>query len=95
MRKPRKGAKKKYKVTNWREYNTALKQRGSLTIWISKDIENNWYAHKARNKKPGRQLRYSDHAIEMRLILRTLFKLPLRQLEGFCSSLFELGGFKL
>ena len=35
--------KKKYKVINWREYNRALKDRGSLTVWISKDIEDTWY----------------------------------------------------
>ncbi|MFN0109822.1 MAG: IS5/IS1182 family transposase, partial [Blastocatellia bacterium] len=26
-----------YRIRNWREYNRALKQRGSLTVWISKD----------------------------------------------------------
>ena len=30
-----------YKVTNWREYNKALKQRGSLTIWLSEDLDEN------------------------------------------------------
>jgi hypothetical protein len=33
-----------YKVTNWREYNEALKQRGSLTVWLSEDLEENWLA---------------------------------------------------
>jgi len=28
-------AKKKYRVTNWREYNESLRNRGDLTIWIS------------------------------------------------------------
>lgn len=65
MPSKKKGAKKKYKVTNGREYNTALKQRGYLTIWISKEIEHNWYAHKAICKKPGRHLKYSDQAIQM------------------------------
>ena len=35
--------KKKYRVLNWRDYNQALKQRGSLTFWISDDLESNWY----------------------------------------------------
>jgi len=95
MPSKKKGAKKAYKVTNWGEYNTALKQRGSLTIWISKEIEGNWYAHKAICTKPGRQLKYSNQAIQMMLALRTIFKLPLRQLEGFCRSLFEFGGIRL
>jgi hypothetical protein len=33
-----KGAKTRYKTTNW----TALKARGSLTIWLDKDMQ--WYA---------------------------------------------------
>ena len=31
-----------YKVTNWKDYNQALKQRGSLTVWLSDDLEENW-----------------------------------------------------
>ena len=26
-----------YRLRNWTEYNKALKQRGSLTVWISDD----------------------------------------------------------
>jgi hypothetical protein len=31
-----------YKITNWKDYNQALKQRGSLTVWLSDDLEKNW-----------------------------------------------------
>ena len=31
-----------YRTRNWTEYNRALKQRGSLTVWISKDALANW-----------------------------------------------------
>ena len=95
MPSKKKGAKKKYKVTNWREYNIALKQRGSLAIWISKEIEDNWYAQRNSDRKPGRQPRYSDQTIQIMLTLRILFKLPLRQLEGFCRSLFEFWGYQV
>src|SRR5215212_1110954 len=27
--------KQKHKVTNWREYDASLRQRGSLTVWFS------------------------------------------------------------
>jgi hypothetical protein len=37
-----KGAKVRYKTANWAEYNAALKARGSLTIWLDKDMQ--WYA---------------------------------------------------
>jgi hypothetical protein len=38
MTKP-KGAKVRYKATNWAAYNAALKARGSLTIWLDMDMD--------------------------------------------------------
>ena len=38
----------------------------------------------------GRPKLYSDLAIETALTLRLLFKLPLRQTEGFLKSIFSL-----
>ena len=29
--------RKTYKTTNWPEYEAGLRQRGSLTVWISED----------------------------------------------------------
>ena len=49
----------KYKVNNWKEYNQSLKNRGSLTVWISKDIEELWYAAKENISKRGRLTFYS------------------------------------
>jgi hypothetical protein len=34
-----KRAKARYKTTNWAAYNAALKPRGSLTIWLDKDMQ--------------------------------------------------------
>ena len=40
-----------YRTTNWRAYNAALKQRGSLLIWLDKEMV--WRAPKAgRNGRP-------------------------------------------
>nr|VXZ93175.1 Transposase DDE domain [Klebsiella pneumoniae] len=39
---------------------------------------------------PRRGFHYSDTAIETALMLKGLFKLPLRALEGFINSLFQL-----
>ena len=83
--------KSKYRVTNWREYNASLKQRGSLTFWISDDIADRWYCKK-EGAKTGCPFTYSNYCIETMLSLRQLFKLPLRQVVGFVESLFELGG---
>ena len=43
----------------------------------------------------GAQRKYSDVAIETALMLRLLFHLPLRQAEGFLTSLFMLMGLAL
>ena len=29
----------KYKTTNWRRYNQALKARGALMIWLDRDLQ--------------------------------------------------------
>ena len=80
--------KKKYRVTNWSEYEKSLRNRGNLTLWISPSAIKAWKAKKSN--KPGRQQKYSDLAIETVLTLRLLFHLPLRQTEGFIESLFQL-----
>ncbi|MDH0365109.1 IS5/IS1182 family transposase, partial [Comamonas aquatica] len=28
--------KPRYRTTNWKQYNAALKARGSLTVWLDK-----------------------------------------------------------
>jgi len=80
--------KKKYRVTNWAEYEKSLRNRGNLTLWLSPSAIKAWKAKKSN--KPGRQQKYSDLAIETVLTLRLLFHLPLRQTEGFIESLFHL-----
>jgi len=81
-----------YKVTNWREYNKALKQRGSLTVWLSEDLDENWLAQSTEEQKRGRPLVYSQICINLILTLRHLFHLALRQVIGFVESLFSLLG---
>ena len=52
-------AKPKYRTTNWKEYNAALKTRGSLLIWLDKDMR--W--HGSDSGKRGRNPTYSEGAI--------------------------------
>ena len=49
----------------------------------------------ARVGKRGGQLQYSDAAIETALTLRLIFHLPLRQTEGFLTSIFGMLGVAL
>lgn len=83
-------SKDKYKVTNWSSYNEGLKQRGSLTLWVTADIASSWQQLSA--KKRGGQKLYSGLAIETCLLLGKVYRLPLRQTEGFVKSVFGLMG---
>jgi IS5 family transposase len=82
--------KTKYRVTNWPEYDHGLVDRGDLTLWISQEAIDAW--HPERSGARGGQRWYSDAAIQTALTLRLLFRLPLRQTEGFLRSLLELIG---
>ena len=86
--------KKKYRVTNWKSYNQALKQRGSLTFWIGDDLEERWYEAGSSGKR-GRPLVYSNSCMTILATLRHVFKLALRQLEGFVFSIFNWLGINL
>lgn len=86
-------SKDKYKVRNWKQYNEGLKQRGSLQLWIKTEIVEQWKYQ--GDKKRGGQRQYSDMAIELCLIVRKVYALPLRQTEGFISSFFEQSSLKL
>jgi Transposase DDE domain len=73
--------KPRYRVTNWPEYNRALVQRGSVTLWLSDEVIRGWRA------QGGKGCVYSDLAIHCGLGLRAVFGLTLRQTQGFLASL--------
>ena len=70
----------KFQVTNWAEYEAGLRRRGSLTLWVTDEAIDGWSAE--QRTTPGGQATYSDSAIQICLMLRTAFKLALRQGEG-------------
>ena len=75
-----------YRTTNWRIYNAALRQRGSLLVWFDPEME--WRA--APSGRRGRPTTFSDAAIQVCLALKALFGLPLRQTSGMVASLLKL-----
>jgi hypothetical protein len=81
--------KSKHRITNWPEYNKALVNRGSLTFWIDVQAIKQWRCSEHHGGR-GRGFQYSDTAIETALMLKGLFNLPLRALEGFINSVFYL-----
>jgi hypothetical protein len=85
--------KQKRKVTNWAAYDASLRQRGSLTVWLSKEAIAAWQA--APRTTRGGQAWYSPLAILTALTLRAVFRLALRQTEGLIGSIISLLGLTL
>jgi hypothetical protein len=75
-------------VTNWAEYDAALRARGSLTVWFTPEAIAAWAA--APRTTRGGQASYSDLAIATTLTLRAVFRLALRQTEGLIGSILQL-----
>jgi hypothetical protein len=60
--------KARYKVSNWREYDQALQQWGSLTVWVTPEALEAWAPEKTGRR--GRPTSYSDIVIETAVMLR-------------------------
>ena len=83
----------RYKVANWPEYDRALQQRGSLTVWVTPEALAAW--HPPKTGRRGRSRDYSDIAIETGHLLRLAFGRPWRQTEGLLRSLATLLGVEI
>ncbi len=75
-----------YRIRNWHDYNTALVQRGSLTLWLGREVLQDWRSQERKGKR-GKPRFYSDQAITCALRLRGVYRLPLRATEGLLYSL--------
>jgi transposase len=82
--------KARYRVANWPEYDAALVQRGSLTVWFTEEAIEAWHAPATGER--GAQPIYSAIAIETGLALRLVFHQPLRQTEGMLRSIADVLG---
>jgi hypothetical protein len=78
-----------YHIRNWREYDTSLRQRGSLTFWISQELIENWTT-KEKSGHRGASPTYTAAAIQTLATVKYLFGQASRQAEGMLSSIFEL-----
>lgn len=86
--------KDKYRIRNWKQYNRSLVNRGSITFWFSKEVTDSWYSSTKTGKR-GRSNKYSDDAIRSGLMMKAVFKIPLRMLQGFIASLITALGIDL
>lgn len=78
-----------YRIRNWTEYDTSLRQRGSLCFWISQELLDNWTTAEKSGHR-GASPTYTDAAIETMAVLKYLFGQASRQAEGMLSSIFEM-----
>ncbi len=80
--------KPRYKTNNWKQYNQALINRGSLTFWIDEEAISEW--KQGKQNKRGRSRVFSDLAITTALMVKRIFSMPLRASQGFMDSVFQL-----
>jgi hypothetical protein len=85
--------KQRHRATNSADYDAALRQRGSLTVWFTDAAIAAWKAE-PRTTRGGQQC-YSGLAIATALTLRAVFRLALRQTEGLIGSIIALLGLDL
>ena len=85
--------RQRHRVTNWAEYDAALRRRGSLTVWFTDEAVAAWRAA-PRPTRGGRPW-CSPLAILTALTLRAVFRLGLRQTEGLIGSVLCLLGLDL
>lgn len=81
--------KDRYRIRNWKQYNQSLVNRGSITFWFNDDAIAKWYSAE-RTEKPGRPDIYSDDTIRCGLIIKAVFHVALRQLQGLIMSLIKI-----
>jgi len=78
----------RYRTTSWSSYSAALRKRGSLLIWLDKQMT--WLV--PHDGSPGRPAVFSDAAIQFWLTIKVRFKLPRGQTTGMVASLLKMAG---
>jgi Transposase DDE domain len=85
--------KQRHRVTNWADYDAALRQQGSLPVWLTDAAIAAWHAEPRTTR--GGQPHYSALAITTALTLRAVFRLALRQTEELIGSILHQLGLNL
>ncbi len=67
-----------------------MRRRGQIDIWFEDGVLNSWYEADQVYDGTGSPKVFSDFAIITCHEIRQVFKLPLRQCQGFIDSLFQL-----
>lgn len=90
----KKKTKRTYRLRNWSQYNKALVQRGSLTVWVGEEVLRAWH-NTTRTGRRGKPAFYADTAILCMATLAEVYGLPLRATAGLTRSVVRLLGVEL
>ncbi|WP_422530720.1 transposase [Vibrio harveyi] len=83
--------KHRYKTNNWKQYNQALINRGSLTFWIDEEAISEW--KQSKQKKRGRPRVFSDLAITTALMVKRIFQCHFELRKDLLIPFFNLLSF--
>ncbi|WP_276516367.1 transposase [Shewanella sairae] len=75
-----------YRLRNYAQYNQSLKNRGKMSIWLSSSIIESWQNDMRYYDGRGSTVKYPDSTIEACHYIRMVFKLSLRQAQGFIEN---------
>lgn len=81
--------KTQYRVRNWKEYDRSLRNRGSLSFWISDQLLDNWIVTE-ETKRRGRPFVYSAAAMLTCVSVKVVFAQAGCQRCGLIESIFRL-----
>ncbi len=79
-----------YRLRNWREYNVALIQRGSLTTWVSKGAFTARHGDMCVPADQAYRARIMINAILCMTWFSTAYQLPLPAIHGLVASVLNL-----
>lgn len=73
---------------DWREYNRKLVNRGSINFWFDKECLKSWTLKSGCKGRPC----FSKAVIQLGWMIKTVYRLSLRALQGFIESILKLMG---
>jgi len=87
-------ARVKKQSIDWKNYEAKAVMRGKLMLCISPDIARSWYVNydEQTKRSSGGQQKYTDRCLEDVLVLKYLFGIAYRSLEGLLQGLLALAG---
>ena len=71
---------------DWRKYNQKLVNRGSITFWLDKECLDSWVNKTGKKGRPP----FSNLVIQAGWIIKSIYRLSLRALQGFLKSILKL-----